>query len=78
MSTAVVRARAPGYFVREVEPGERVETGAVLGSTFGADARRCDTLRAPHEGHVMYLRRQSRVTTGDAIAAVASHRQGAA
>ncbi|MFC0530308.1 succinylglutamate desuccinylase/aspartoacylase family protein [Phytohabitans kaempferiae] len=57
----------PGFFVSVAGAGEAVAEGSEIGRLYGFEGGLLDVVQAPAPGVVMFLRRQSRVRTGDVL-----------
>lgn len=69
---AGVQSKHDGFFVSGTAAGAVLASGDVIGEVYRYDGRLLEVVEAPHDGMVMFLRRQARVRAGDALFALAS------
>ncbi len=67
---ASLTASADGVFVTRTSAGAHVRAGDLLGEMWDDDARRA-AIVSPRDGIVIFLRREARVSAGDALAMIA-------
>jgi predicted deacylase len=69
---AGIVAPASGYLVAHCRGGTAVTSGQLIAIIVQVDGTPTAEIRAPHNGFVMLLRRDARVSTGDTVCIVAT------
>jgi hypothetical protein len=66
-STRWIRAPRAGMFIPQIENGQSVKKGEVLGLVTDTFARKNKKVKAPFDGHIICINHQAVINQGDAL-----------
>ena len=66
-STRWIRAPRAGMFIPQIENGQSVEKGQILGLVTDTFARKNKKVKAPFDGHIICINHQAVINQGDAL-----------
>ncbi len=72
LDSDMANVTTPGLFIRDVEPGEFVSEGQLLGAVVDSHGSTIERIRSASAGHVMAMKARSSVTAGELVVCIAA------